>query len=215
MDVDDFWGLIERSGVEAGRRKARVAWLVDELSRRPVEEIVDYEVWWTITQNRGCTVDLYAAYWFVFLSGSLDGFEYFVSWLVSLGRETFESVADCPDRLIEVPQVLHLLELDKAYASGRKRRPSDPEQMREESPEFEVLAYVAHHAYERVTGQGSDGLGEAAEACRVSGAFPLVPAIGGVPRGEDWDFDDEQEVARRLPRIARHLGLRSSPTPSP
>ncbi|MFG6199657.1 DUF4240 domain-containing protein [Nonomuraea sp. JJY05] len=204
MDVDEFWDLIERSGHETDTRKARVAWLEGELSRRPVDEIIDYDVWWTITQNRGCTVDLYAAYWFVFGSGSLDGFEYFVNWLVSLGRETFESVTDCPDRLIELPEVLHLLELEESYANSTKRRPSDPEQMREEEPEFEVLAYVHYDAYERVTGHGADGLGEAAEARGVSGDFPLVSSG---PRGEQWDFDDEQELARRLPRIARYLDL--------
>jgi len=204
MDVDDFWGLIERSGRETDTRKARVAWLVDELSSRPVEEIIDYHIWWTTTQNHGCTIDLYAAYWFVFGMGSLDGFEYFVNWLVGLGRETFEAVADCPDRLIELPQVLHLLELEKSYANSTEPRPLDPEQMREERPEFESLAYVAYHAYEQVTGEDPAGLGEAANARGASGEFPLVPALGSVPHGEQWDFDDEQELARRLPRIARY-----------
>ncbi|MEV1246772.1 DUF4240 domain-containing protein [Nonomuraea sp. NPDC049750] len=41
MDVDEFWDLIERSGRETDTRKTRVAWLEDELSRRPVEEIID------------------------------------------------------------------------------------------------------------------------------------------------------------------------------
>ncbi|MFI6918637.1 DUF4240 domain-containing protein [Nonomuraea spiralis] len=204
MDVDDFWDLIERSGRETDTRRARVSWLVDELSRRPVEEIIDYHIWWTTTQNRGCTIDLYAAYWFVFRMGSLDGFEYFVNWLVSLGRETFEAVTDCPDRLIELPQVLHLLELEKPSATSAKRWLQDPEQMREEQPEFDPLGHVAYHAYEQVTGQDPDGLGEAADARGVSGGFPLVPALGNVPHGEQWDFDDEQEMARRLPRIARY-----------
>ncbi|GAA3242334.1 DUF4240 domain-containing protein [Nonomuraea helvata] len=207
MDVDEFWDLIERSGRETDTRRTRVAWLVDDLSRRPVEEIIDYHIWWTTTQNRGCTVDLYAAYWFVFGSGSLDGFEYFVSWLVSLGRETFEAVSDCPDRLIEQPQVLHLLELEDLYANSTKRRPRDPEQMWEERPEFESLAYVAYHAYEQVTGQEPDRLGEAAETRGASSGFPLVPAIGSVPSGEQWDFDDELELARRLPKIARYRNV--------
>ncbi|MEU8248249.1 DUF4240 domain-containing protein [Nonomuraea sp. NPDC048916] len=204
MDVDEFWDLIERSGRETDTRRTRVAWLADELSRRPVEEIIDYHIWWTTTQNRGCTIDMYAAYWFVFGMGSLDGFEYFVNWLVGLGRETFEAVSDCPDRLIELPQVLHLLELEESYADSTKLRPRDPEQMREELPEFESLAYVAYDAYERVTGQNPDGLNEAVDTRGVSGEFPLVPTLGSVPHGEGWDFDDGQELARRLPRIARY-----------
>ncbi|MFD0885656.1 DUF4240 domain-containing protein [Streptosporangium algeriense] len=78
---------MERSGRETGTRQARLAWLTDELSRRPAEEIVDYGAWWKTAQGRGCTVDLYAAYCFVFGRGSLDGFEYFVNWLISLGRD--------------------------------------------------------------------------------------------------------------------------------
>ncbi|MEU7741722.1 DUF4240 domain-containing protein [Nonomuraea sp. NPDC049158] len=205
MDVDEFWDLIERSGRETDTRKTRVTWLEDELSRRPVEEIIDYDSWWTITHNRGCTIDLYATYWFVFGMGSLDGFEYFVSWLVSLGRKTFDAITDCPDRLIEQPQVLRLLELEKSYASSTKRRRQDPEQMREERPGFEQLAHVAYHAYEQVTGKDPDGLSEAVSARGVSSGFPLIPALGSIPHGEQWDFDDEQELARRLPRIARYL----------
>ncbi|RBQ17116.1 hypothetical protein DP939_26925 [Spongiactinospora rosea] len=204
MDVDGFWDLIERSGRETDTRDTRVAWLVDELSRRPVQQIIDYEIWWTKAQNRACTVDLFAAYRFVFCSGSLDGFEYFVNWLISLGREAFEAVSDCPDRLIELPQVHHVLELRRSYVRSAEIRPQDSERLWEESPEFELLAGVAYHAYEQVTGKNPDELGEAAYARGASSGFPLVPAIGAVPHGEQWDFDDEQELARRLPRIARH-----------
>ncbi|MEU5864879.1 hypothetical protein ABZ815_27185 [Nonomuraea sp. NPDC047529] len=31
--------------------------------------------------------------------------------------------------------------------------------------------------------------------------------LGGVPNGEQWDFEDPREFVRRLPRIARHRGL--------
>ncbi|MET8861531.1 DUF4240 domain-containing protein [Nonomuraea sp. NPDC004580] len=205
MDLDEFWELIERSGRETDTRDARVAWLVDELSRRPVEEIIDYDVWWTTTHNRGCTIDLYAAFWFVFDRGSLDGFEYFVSWLISLGRETFETVAECPDLLIEQPEVLRLLEPVALHVNPIKRRPQNREK---ERPEFELLAYVRHDAYEQATGKDSAALGEAVAVRGVSGDFPLIPALGSVPRGEQWDFDDERELARRLPRIARYRAER-------
>ncbi|MEZ7129256.1 DUF4240 domain-containing protein [Nonomuraea sp. AD125B] len=208
MDVDEFWDLIERSGRETDTRSTRVAWLVDELSRRPAEEIIDYDVWWTTTANRGCTIDLYAAYWCVFGSGSLDGFEYFVSWLISLGRETFEAVAECPDRLIEQPQVLRLLDPVALYVNFIKRGPRYPEETWEEHPQFESLAYVTYEAYERVTGKDSAALGEAVAARGVSGDFPLIPALGSVPHGEQWDFGDEREMARRLPRIARYRDQR-------
>ncbi|MFF5211400.1 DUF4240 domain-containing protein [Streptosporangium sp. NPDC000396] len=111
MDADAFWELIERSGREADTKDGRLAWLDGELSRCSAEEIVDFETWSTSAANQGCTWDMYAAYWSVFGMGSTDGFEYFVYWLMSLGREAFERVTECPDRVIELSQVLHVLKL--------------------------------------------------------------------------------------------------------
>ncbi|GAA1619063.1 hypothetical protein GCM10009733_014260 [Nonomuraea maheshkhaliensis] len=173
MTIDEFWDVIERSGRESSTRKARVAWLVDELARRPIDGIVDDHDLWTSTMNRGCTVDLYAAYWFVFLMGSLDGCEYFVRWLASLGRETFEMVTGCPDRLVEAPQVLRMVELEESYdGTGESPRPG-----------FESLGYMAYYADEKATGEDADGLREVLKARAVESGFPLVPAIGGGPRG--------------------------------
>ncbi|MEV0591153.1 DUF4240 domain-containing protein [Nonomuraea cavernae] len=205
MDIDGFWDLIERSDRETDTRETRLAWLEDELARRSVEEVVDYYAWWKITQGRGCTTDLYAAYWFVFGMGSLDGFEYFVDWLISLGRATFEDVADCPDCLIELPEVLRLLERKRLYYSAKikRRRPAWTE---EEYPEFELLGYVAYSAYERF-GREVDGLHAAVQARDIDSGFPLIPAIEETRQGEKWDLEDDREVLRRLPRIARYLGL--------
>ncbi|MFF0862991.1 DUF4240 domain-containing protein [Nonomuraea sp. NPDC003560] len=208
MDVDGFWELIERSGRAAETKDARLAWLLEELSGRSPEELIDYQCLWTGVQARGCTMDLYAAHWFVFGSGSLDGFEYFVSWLISLGRESFESVADCPDLLIELPQVLRYLDLKRDYSGSKRARSRGMQRRHEEAwPEFELLAYVAHEAYEGITGSDSAALYEAVHGRGVFGGFPLIPALGGVPDGEQWDFDDPTELVRRLPRIARHRGL--------
>ncbi|YCK42256.1 DUF4240 domain-containing protein [Actinomadura sp. ATCC 39365] len=208
MDIDGFWELIERSGRAAGTKDARLAWMLEELSGRSPEELIDYQCQWTGVQARGCTMDLYAAHWFVFGSGSLDGFEYFVSWLISLGRESFEKVADCPDLLIELPQVLRHLDLKRAYYSSKGVRSRDMQRrLEEEWPEFELLAYVAHEAYERITGSGSGALYEAVHERGVFSGFPLIPALGSVPDGEQWDFDDPREFVRRLPRTARHRGL--------
>ncbi|MEV4367230.1 DUF4240 domain-containing protein [Nonomuraea sp. NPDC049637] len=170
--------------------------------------MVDFQCLWTGVQGRGCSIDLYAAHWFVFGSGSLDGFEYFVSWLISLGRESFEKVADCPDLLIELPQVLRHLDLKRAYSGSKKARSRDVlRRLEEEGPDFEQLASVACEAYERITGSEGVGLYEAVRGRGVFGSFPLVPALGGVPEGEQWDFEDLGELVRRLPRIARHRGL--------
>ncbi|MGW2214069.1 DUF4240 domain-containing protein [Nonomuraea sp. NPDC001684] len=89
MDIDGFWDLVERSAQETATRQERVSWLEEHLSRLSAEEIVDYEAWFTLCANRACTWDMYAACWTITGSGSSDGFEYFVDWLISLGRGPF------------------------------------------------------------------------------------------------------------------------------
>ncbi|MGW3366108.1 DUF4240 domain-containing protein [Streptosporangium canum] len=200
MDADAFWALIERSGREAGTKDGRLAWLDGELSRCSAGEIVDFETWLTAVANRGCTWDMYAAYWFVFSSGSTDGFEYFVHWLMSLGREAFERVAECPDEVIELPQVLHVLKLRRTRLAARSGRIWTEE----EYPEFELLAYVAFEPYEKVTGLDVEHLGDAVRARGVRGKFPIAKIDFD---GEAWDFDDDAEVVRRLPRVARYRGI--------
>ncbi len=44
VDIDGFWGLVERSAHETDTRQARVAWLTDRLSGLSAEEVVDFEV---------------------------------------------------------------------------------------------------------------------------------------------------------------------------
>ncbi|WP_433373406.1 hypothetical protein [Streptosporangium sp. CA-115845] len=39
---------------------------------------------------------------------------------------------------------------------------------------------------------------------QTGGKFPL---IGGRFDGEEWDFEDETEIARRFPRVAHYLGF--------
>ncbi|MEU7896919.1 DUF4240 domain-containing protein [Nonomuraea sp. NPDC049152] len=217
MDIDGFWDLIERSGRETDTRRARVAWLERHLSGLSAEEIVDYDTFWTITTNRACTWDMYALFCIVFDGPSTDGFEYFVNWLVSLGRETFEMVVDRPDRVVELPEVEHLRELQRSFFRGYRRTwRSEDGAFRlvrialrrreiwpgEVYPGYEALGYVTFDPYLKVTGFETDHLGEAVRARGVIGKFPFV-TVNDEPDGEEWDFGDEAEIARRLPLVAR------------
>ncbi|MET8005730.1 DUF4240 domain-containing protein [Nonomuraea glycinis] len=219
MDIEVFWELVERSARETDTRRARVAWLSDRLSGLPAEEIVDYEVWFTLCANRACSWDMYAVFWTITGFGSSDGFEYFVNWLISLGREAFEKVADCPDRILELPEVQRIMELTKNFSHRRTtwsrdgtfrlkrvtytRREVWP---REDDPEFESFAYVTFEPYKRATGLETDSLGEAVRARGVHSKFPFL-TYHAEPDDEEWDFGDEAEFVRRLPRLARHYGL--------
>ncbi|MFI6480000.1 DUF4240 domain-containing protein [Nonomuraea sp. NPDC050663] len=193
MDIHGFWALIERSATVTDTRADRVAWLTDQLADKPVDEIADYLALWDVTRDRAWEWDLYAAYWAVMGSGSLDGFEYFVAWLIGLGRDPYELVVECPDRLIELPAMTRML-------AFRRTRPEDLWSY-EDYPEFEVLGYVAFDAYERATGD-AEGLSEAVRARR---AERRRPARGTGLRGDEWNLHDFDEHALRLPLIARWL----------
>lgn len=201
MDVDGFWTLIEQSEQQTTLRAERVAWLEERLSALPAEEIADFAGWWTLAANRGCTWDMYAVYWFLMGSGSSDGFDYFVSWLIGLGREAFEKVADCPDAALDVPQVQHVLELQRSFARDRANRSRGGRRVmwtREEWPEFELLSYVSYEPYRKATGLDVDSLYDTLKARGITSTFPSLPD------GEGWDFDDMDEATRRLPRVARY-----------
>ncbi|MGW2153218.1 DUF4240 domain-containing protein [Nonomuraea sp. NPDC001699] len=125
----------------------------------------------------------------LFGGGSDDGFRYFQMWLVGLGRETFERVAQEPDALVDVPATQRLVLMRR----NQERWTDD------DWPEFEELDYVACRAWDQVTGQERD---ELAEALRSRGhelfAFPN-------PTDEEWELDNRKERARRLPRTHRYL----------
>lgn len=219
VDIDGFWELVERSARETETRQARVAWLKDQLSGLSAEEVVDFKALFTVCANRACSWDMYAAFWTVTGFGSSDGFEYFVNWLISLGRDAFEKVAGCPDRILELPEAQRLLELSKNFSHERTTWSRDGRfslkrvtRIRrevwpgEDDPRFESFAYVTFEPYRRATGLETDSLGKAVRARGVRSKFPFL-TCHAEPDGEGWDFDDEAEFTRRLPRLARHYGL--------
>jgi hypothetical protein len=59
---------------------------------------------------------------------------------------------------------------------------------------YEEVNYAASYAFERVTGD-DDAFHDALDLRAPRGRAP-------VDMGEDFDFDDEQEMRRRLPRLA-------------
>ncbi|MFI9550510.1 DUF4240 domain-containing protein [Nonomuraea endophytica] len=189
MDVDEFWHLIEQSGRETEGKKARLAWLRERLEQRSAEEIIDFDEWIIGAQRQVDTWLMWGAMRALFGGGSSDGFWYFQMWLVGLGREVFERAAHDPDALAEVPEVRRLVTI------MRRRRMWTTE----EWPELEGLGYVALAAWERVTGGDWKSLADALAARgHTLYGFPH-------PTDEEWELDDGEESARRLPRINRYL----------
>ncbi|MGW0202616.1 DUF4240 domain-containing protein [Nonomuraea sp. NPDC003201] len=187
MSEDGFWGLIESSKGKGWTKAERVGWLKSRLVASSPEEIVDFHMWMFLNRKRAETWELFGAAGHLFGISSDDGFQYFVGWLIGLGRKAFEASIANPDSLIDLPEVRERIQYRRSV--GRL-----PEEL---YPEFEALRSVAIHPYEQVTGKDVTSLWKALEfrGIEVRKLFN--------PTGEYWD--DPEEARWRLPRIHQYL----------
>ncbi|MFJ1702691.1 DUF4240 domain-containing protein [Kitasatospora sp. NPDC088346] len=159
-DENAFWTLIEGARRHSPVGCLRADWLAGRLARRPVEEIVAFQLRLDELRVPAGGPGLLAAAR-VIQGGrcSDDGFWYFQAWLVGLGRDAFRRAVTDPDSLADVPEVRRL--------AGRH-----PDTWtNDEWPEWEVLDYAAAEAYERATGE--EGLEDAVAA--LDDDSPLWP----------------------------------------
>jgi hypothetical protein len=189
MLLDTFWDLIDQSRRHADDPEERLVWLADQLAERPPAEIVGFDIRLDEVRGLADTWQMWGAAYLI-CDGlcSDDGFWYFQAWLVGLGRATFERVAADPDSLADVPEVQRL--------AGRSLN----EWAEDEWPDWESLDYVAADAHQRVTGV-AEGLEHALEELghRSQGSPD--------PSGEQWNYEDTAEAARRLPRVSAMFPL--------
>jgi hypothetical protein len=132
MTQDQFWSLMASSKAASRgsfERQAKV--LEQELSRLSPEEIVAFQRIFDEHFDRAYTWDLWGAAYILGGGCSDDGFMDFRSWLISMGRETYERALKDPESLADIP-------LGPAV---------------EEDVFFEGLAYVASQVYEKKTGE--------------------------------------------------------------
>lgn len=115
-----------------------------------------------------------------------DSFSDFRAGLIAQGRDWYQKAAASPDSLADHPAV-----------AGAAGRPWD-------SPLFyEQVNYAASYAFQRLS-DDEDAFWDALEARER-------PDRSSADMGEDFDFDDDQEMRRRLPRLsARCLGNSSA-----
>jgi hypothetical protein len=193
VDIDSFWKLIEECRGQTRGRDERLTWLRDELSRRPLTEIVQFQVRLDEVTHEAFIWDLRAAAERIFGGWcSDDGFCYFGLWMVGIGREAFVRAVSDPDSLADTPEVQCLV--------GRPR-----ELWNDDWPEWESLDYVAMEAYGLLT-RADDDCGDAFyEAVEAEEG-----AVGGNrgPRGEQWDVRCEDEAMRKLPKLSAMFPLR-------
>jgi hypothetical protein len=194
VDIDSFWELIEECRRQGRGRDGRLAWLRDELSRRSLAEVVQFQVRLDEVTHEAFTWDLWAAADRIFGGWcSDDGFCYFGLWMVGLGREAFLKILADPDSLADVPEVQCLV--------GRPR-----EMWNDGWPEWESLDCVAMEVYGGLTGVDDDcseAFYEDVEAEQGDGGGSSGPL------GQRWDVRCEAEAARKLPRLCVMFPLRS------
>ncbi|WP_225446889.1 DUF4240 domain-containing protein [Streptacidiphilus sp. PB12-B1b] len=192
MTVEAFWELMEACRRQAQGRQARLAWLQADLSRRPLPEIIGFQLCLEQLAAQALTGELAAAARRIFGGRCTDDdLEYFGLWLIGLGPDAYRRALLDPDTLADAPEVLAL--------AGRHWTTWG-----EDWPGWETLDYAASEAYELATGD-QDDFHDALEAHRDT-----HPAAAG-PTIEPQTAHDHPEAARRLLKLSTLFPLTPAP----
>lgn len=129
MEEKQYWDIVQRSLNETKNQDAQEAWLIEELRKLPLEEIIGFRLRtdWLLYQSY--TSDILCANYIMEGGCSDDSFEYFRCWLISRGEEAYNNAMQNPDSLID------------EVVDGRKYY------------DFESFWYVALVAFEKNTGK--------------------------------------------------------------
>ncbi|MEV8314931.1 DUF4240 domain-containing protein [Streptomyces sp. NPDC059900] len=180
MEIDTFWDIIEAARTETtSTGEPFDGVLVERLAKRPRQEILEYAQRFDELHDALYRWDVWAAAYLIGGGCSDDGFIDFRAGVIASGRQWYERVAADPDSLAGHPEV------------------ADAEESRDEVLFCEAVNYAAGAAFERITGD-ADAFDEARDG--FCGAEPENAAA--VDMGEEFDFDDDSEMSRRLPRLA-------------
>jgi hypothetical protein len=185
MDRETFWSIVEtareRAGAGADDRGPEDDPLPGALTDLLVERLTADEMLAFVDVAGDLADDAYAwplwaAAYLVEGGCSDDGFMDFRDGLVLAGRATFERAVADPDSLAEHPVVAAMGDGGSAWFG------------------YESLDSLVGDAWSRATGEDDEAYYAARE--RTSSGHARSE-----PTGEDWDFDDDEENARRLPRL--------------
>jgi hypothetical protein len=189
VDRDGFWLTIDQS-----RRLAPTAgWVarrvVRRLARRPPDEILAFGRHYDRVSVESSRPLLWAAAYLINGGCSDDGFYYFRGWLITRGRRVWGRAIADPDSLVDVVSAHRVARLKRALLPL----------------ECENMTGAASSAYEKATGD-PEGYWAAIAAADEAGSDREAGSNreAGSDRDAEWfDFDDEAEMAERLPRLSK------------
>jgi hypothetical protein len=186
VDTGRFWDIIETARASAGPGRPFHESLTDHLATLTEQDILEYRERFETMHDALYRHDLWAAAYLIGGGCSDDSFIDFRAGLIAQGRDWYEQASTSPDSLAGHPAVA-----EAGYPLA-------------DNPLFyEEVNYAASYAFERVSGD-EDAFWD---ALKERGPRVFVELMG-----EDFDFDDDREMRRRLPRLSRCC-LGSSPRP--
>jgi Protein of unknown function (DUF4240) len=179
VDIDTFWDIIDAARAHSEPSQPLDQALAFGLAARTRQDILDFYKVFDQLRGELYRWDVWAAAYLIGGGCSDDGFIDFRAGIIGLGRDWYQKVAASPDSLAGHPAIA-----------------GHPGSSCGEPFFFEGLAYAAAEAFEQISG-GEQDFYDALGPDPLPG---LRPDQG--PAGEDFDFDDDEQMRRRLPRLA-------------
>jgi predicted DNA-binding WGR domain protein len=173
-----FWELIDKCKEKGDDAEEQMEWLMTQLSKRPVKDIVTFDFILNKYYSKSYTSDLWAAAYIIMGGCSDDCFDYFRAFLLYLGKEPYEASIKDPETLLPY---LKLVE------------------EQDEMPQLEELLFVACEAFEEKTGQDDEDYHDLYE--KLTNDSYSQPEIEF-----DWDEDDEEGLRKKFPLLWEAFG---------
>lgn len=185
MDINEWWGLVERARDAVGDRAddrdlpddPLPGALTDVLASLEPERIAAFAATAVAVTRSAYRWPLWNAAYLIEGGCGDDGFMDFRDGLALLGRETFTRAVADPDTLAGLPVVIRMSRGARGWIG------------------YESLNTPVAEAYQRLRGETAS-LDAAVEAALRDHIRPADPA------GESWDAEDAAANRRRLPRLA-------------
>ncbi|MFB6889349.1 DUF4240 domain-containing protein [Kitasatospora sp. NPDC056327] len=175
LPPDAFWALVAQARARTTAARTFAEQLTELLTGRPRDEIVAFELRFNHLHGALYRWDVWAAGYLVGGGCSDDSFMDFRAGVIALGRDWYERVLASPDSLAGHP-----------WALGED--PAELEEVFDEDTNYTgAMAFAATYGedeWHRLFDAGQHTLQEEPDM------------------GEDFDFDDDAEMHRRLPRLA-------------